>query len=74
METTRDDKLLIIKSLFDNATFVSFAHMEDATGLSRDQLLELKPRLEDLLRSGDRTISLTSVMDQSNPGFFLDSN
>lgn len=74
METTRDKKLLILQSLFDNATFVSFAQMEEATGLTRSQTLELKPSLEDLLRAGDKATSLTSIMDRSNPAFFLDSN
>lgn len=62
----------ILEALFLKTNFVTFERMERATNLSRFQILALKPRLEDLLRAGDSTICLTSLMQSSQPGLFLD--
>ena len=68
----RGDALRVLESLFDRATFVSFARMEAATGLEHGQILVLKPELQERLRAGDRSVSLTSMVHLRRPGFFLE--
>lgn len=73
METAaRNEVLAVLESLFLDRAFVSLAEMEQAAGVSRSEIIELKPELQDRLRSGDPTISLTPVMHQTIEGFFLD--
>ena len=71
---TKEHALLALTDLFGDATFVSFEQMQQATGLSYDQLIELKPDLQERLQDGDKSITLTSLLNLSKPGFFLDTN
>ena len=71
---TKERALLALTDMFEHATFVSFEDMQRATGLSYDQLIELKPDLQERLQGGDKLITLTTLLDVSEPGFFLDTN
>jgi hypothetical protein len=71
---TKEHVFLVLTDLFKYATFVSFEDMQQETGLSYDQLIEFKPDLEERLQGGDKSITLTPLLNLSKPGFFLDTN
>ena len=56
-------------SVLSSRTFVTFAELEGATGLTRDQLIASKSDIEAALRDVNPDTALTSRVDLSPEGF-----
>jgi hypothetical protein len=66
---TSEDPLSIAVAALSTRNWRSFEDLETATGLSRDRLIELKPKIEAELRLADPDLRVTSRMDLAPAGF-----
>lgn len=60
--------LCILIEAFDRSNFISFSRLEAMSGLSRSELIDLKPYLECMMAA-----DITSRVDLAEPGLFLES-
>ena len=69
------NKVEAIARLIDTHNFVSFDEIEQSTGLTMSEVIEVKPLLEDYMRrqkGGSQYITVTSRIDLDPPGLFID--
>lgn len=69
-ETMPNTKAIrIAVEALSSRNWITFAELESETGLSRDQILEIKPDIEAGLRQGDPSARLVSRIDLHPEGF-----
>jgi ribosomal protein L10 len=73
MDSSRKERVLAeLEALCSEANYVAFQRMQSVTGLTVEQLIELKPDLERRIQLRSPKLSLTSRVDLDPPGFFIE--
>ena len=63
----------MIALLFERSNFVSLEEIKEKTGFAFEEVILLKPHIEEILSSESDKISLTMQYYLSTPGIFLES-
>jgi hypothetical protein len=68
-----DEKIQAATRLLGSRNWVTFEELTSVSGLTRDELIAVKPRLEKLIQADSPGATLTSRVDLSPEGFEIQS-